>query len=140
MQRTSCPYTLLRKSLHQSFISFSLKALTRRASPLLTGTFLEVPSTTSDTRSRNGKFPKIKRKTANLASTFSWVAIGLGENRDVSVRSNRKVPLELRMDTLFLKLLLFKETLSAASSSSFAPDLSSDFFFFQNAQDKHNFT
>lgn len=42
------------------------------------------------------------------------------------------------MDKLFLKLLLFKEAISAAPSSSFAADLSSNCFL-QNA-DKHNLT
>lgn len=73
-----------------------------------------------------------------MASKLSFVVIGLGEKGDMFVQSNHKVPSELLMDKLFLKPLLFKETISAAASSSFAAALSSNCFV-QNA-DKHNLT
>lgn len=73
-----------------------------------------------------------------MASKLSFVVIGLGEKGDMFVQSNHKMPSELLMDKLFLKPLLFKETISAAPSSSFAADLSSNCLV-QNA-DKHNLT
>lgn len=85
-----------------------------------------------------GRFLKIKWKTVYLVSKLSFVVIGLGEKGDMFVQSNHKVPLELLMDKLCLKLLLFKETVSAAPSSSFAADLSSNCHL-RNA-DKHNLT
>lgn len=73
-----------------------------------------------------------------MASKLSLVLIGLREKGNVFVQSNCKVPSPLLMDQLFLKLLLFKETLSAALCGSFAADLSSNCFL--QTADKHNLT
>lgn len=73
-----------------------------------------------------------------MASKLSFVVIGLGEKGDMFVQRNHNVPSELLMDKLFSKPLLFKETISAAPSGSFAAYLSSNCFL-QNA-DKHNLT
>lgn len=64
-----------------------------------------------------------------MVSKLSSVVIGLGEKGDMFVQSNCKVPSELLMDKLFLKSLLFKETISAAPRSSLVADSSSNCFF-----------
>lgn len=64
-----------------------------------------------------------------MASKLSSAVIGLGEKGEMFVQSNHKVPSELLTDKLFLKPLLFKETISAAPNNSFAADLSSNSFF-----------